>query len=125
MEKVVVIINEQHKLLEEQEEILKNSFGRWETLLVPAKGWSLGEQESILDSLINKTIVFASPIPFLIKRLSFVEGYAHEDNCIHANGLLEGHRTKVYVFHNDRREKLELPNGKVVHTVAKTGWQLV
>jgi hypothetical protein len=29
------------------------------------------------------------------------------------------------VFHNDRREKKELPNGKVIMTVAKEGWELV
>ena len=28
-------------------------------------------------------------------------------------------------LHNDRREKKELPNGKVIMAVAQTGWQLV
>jgi len=31
----------------------------------------------------------------------------------------------VHIFHNDNREKKELPNGKIIHTVAQKGWVLV
>jgi hypothetical protein len=32
---------------------------------------------------------------------------------------------EFFVLHNDRREKKELPNGKVIMTVAKEGWMIV
>jgi len=31
---------------------------------------------------------------------------------------------EYYLLHNDRREKKELPNGRVISVVAQTGWQL-
>ena len=31
----------------------------------------------------------------------------------------------VLVFHNDRREKKELPDGLIIQVVAREGWQLV
>ena len=31
----------------------------------------------------------------------------------------------VSVFHNDNRVAKELPNGKIVHVIAETGWILV
>lgn len=34
-------------------------------------------------------------------------------------------RYKVLIFHNDNREKKELPGGKVVSVVSQTGWQLI
>ena len=36
-----------------------------------------------------------------------------------------GYGTQVLVFHNDKRQKRELPNGKIISVVAETGWQLV
>jgi len=53
----------------------------------------------------GNTIVFVSPIPYMVKEL------AKDAN--------------VLVFHNDRREKKQLPNGKIIQVVAETGWQLV
>lgn len=125
MKKVVLVINEQHKLLEEQRRILEERFGKWKVLSVPANGWTLKQQEEKVSELIGNVIIFASPIPYMLKRLAFYQGYGHEDNCFHANGPLVGHGTEVLVFHNDKREKRELPDGKVVYTVAKTGWQLI
>lgn len=121
MKKVVLVINEQHSLLPEQERILKDRFGEWEVLRVPANGWTLKEQEEKVSELKGNVVIFASPVPYMLKKLSFYEGYGHEDNCVYS----EGNGTKVFVFHNDERQKKELPDGKVVYTVAKTGWQLV
>lgn len=57
--------------------------------------------------MMGSPVIFVSPIPYLIKFLAGSTG------------------TDVYVFHNDNREKKELPDGRIIQTVAKTGWQLV
>jgi hypothetical protein len=103
-----VVINEQHTLLPEQRELLDERFGcdGWKPLLVPAAGWSLAELEAIARAWpLETAAVFASSIPVLIRDLA--------------------RRAVCYVFHNDRREKVELPNGKIISRVAKTGWELV
>lgn len=104
-----VIINEQHSLMEEQAQILQETFGEYEFLKVPAEGWNL-EQMKEINASLSGNVVFCSPIPVL---LGLVSAKAHETH------------TKVYVFHNDVREKKELPNSKIIQVVAATGWQLV
>lgn len=122
---VMVIINENHSIIQEQHEILEREFHNYKTLTVPACGWTLEEQKEMVSKLLGKTVVFISPVPFLLSKLAFVSGYGHEDNCIAANAPLKGHGTQVLTFHNDKREKKELPNGKIISVVAQTGWQLV
>lgn len=122
--KAKVIINEQHSLMEEQKNILEAKYcaGGWECYLVPAKGWSLSEQreqESILASQ-SGDVIFASPVPFLLAALS----WRHGENCSAEQGAYISMHCGVYLFHNDNREKVELPNGKIINTVAKTGWVL-
>ncbi|HFD2052232.1 TPA: hypothetical protein ACF2DE_002963 [Clostridium perfringens] len=114
-QKAKVILNEQHTLLPSQKVILDSEFGinGWDVLSVPSNGWSLSEQLEVVESLkgtIEKQskIVFASPLPIIIGKLSRWNEY--ED---------------IYIFHNDKREKKELPNGKIIFTVAQDGWQLV
>ncbi len=104
MKKALVVLNEQHNLMDEQVSILDNLFD-WDIKAVPSSGWSLSQMRGVLKELkaFDGEVVFASPIPALIMGM---EG----------EGLL---------FHNDRREKKELPNGKIIMTVAQTGWQLV
>jgi hypothetical protein len=112
-----VILNEQHSLMEEQQQLLNEKFGdNWEIVPVPANGWTLAEQHKKVVELVNKygDVVFASPVPFLMKEVS-------RESIIGENISL----FNVYVFHNDNREKVELPNGKIIFKVAKTGWQLV
>ena len=114
--KAIVIMNEQHSLLTEQKLELKDVFkDSWEIKNVPASGWTRQEQEKVSDKLINSDIthvVFVSPLPLLIRNLSYEYGR-------------ELTNPAVLVFHNDKREKKELPNGKVISVVAKTGWKLV
>ena len=111
MKKVIVIINETHSLFPEQKNILKERFDDVEFVTVPAEGWSLETMRDVANALQSRaaegaTIVFASPIPFLLKELA--------------------QRSKnVLVFHNDHREKKELPDGRIVQIVAATGWRLV
>ena len=124
--KVYVIINEQHSLFPQQREILDQEFPIWEFYKIPAEGLTLDEQRQVVQELKGNIIVFASPVPFLMKELAYIAGFAvNIKNCENANGLLVGYGTHVLVFHNDKREKKELPNGKIISVVAETGWQLV
>ena len=129
MEKLFIIINEQHEILPDQERLLEKEFpGRKvEKILVPAKGWNLQEVNKKSKELFNRAleekgdIVILSPIPVLIKILSersVIQSIKNEKNGYQGN-------VEIYIFHNDKREKKELPNGKIITIVAKEGWQLV
>jgi len=116
MSKTLVILNEQHTLLPEQQKILDHEYGQdgWELFNVPAEGWTLKEMGDLAIMMSTRNVVFVSPIPALMKLI------ADRDVC-----KWDGHQASFRVFHNDRREKKELPNGKVIMTVAKEGWELV
>lgn len=108
---VPVIINKSHQLMDDQVRILNEEFGEsgWERFDVPSKGWTLEEQMNKGSELIETAdiVVFASPIPYLLKLVASKIS------------------VECYVLHNDNREKKELPNGKIIMTVAKEGWQIV
>ena len=111
--KIRVIINEQHEIMEDQVRAIKEYWAGKEVnvLLVekiPAEGMVLAEIKKLSKKLSEgrETIVIASPIPALMSMLA-AEG------------------TDFFVLHNDKREKKELPNGKIIMTVAKEGWVIV
>lgn len=111
--KIVLVMNEQHSLLPEQEVLLGDKVGENELveIKVPAEGWTIQQMESLIDDLITDPpleVIFVSPVPYLIRKLA---------------GIWSGR--KVLLFHNDHREKKELPNGKIIFTVPQTGWKLV
>ncbi len=112
--KIVVVLNEQHSLLQEQVKLLDKEFeqGNWLLCSVPATGWTLEEQETMVINLSRQTIVFASPVPYLLAKLAYEKGQANQIS-------------KIFVFGNDNRDKKELPGGRVVYVVPKTGWQLL
>jgi hypothetical protein len=125
MEIAKVIINEQHSLMPNQIELLDQKFGQenWERFNVPATGWTLEEQKELSHKLCGKksevkTVVFASPLPVMIMFCAEKAQRTRQFNC-------KLPIREVIVFHNDLRDKVELPNGKIIFTVAKTGWQLV
>lgn len=122
MKSVKVIINEQHSLMTEQVKILNEKFGeQWEIFPVPANGWTLEEMRKVCEELQSGyTIIFASPIPYLIRELSYSLGLDHG-----SDGYVRNGSSMVLLFHNDHREKKELPNGKIIQTVAQTGWKLI
>ena len=110
----LVILNEQHSLMENQIEVLNNQYGKgnWKLVSVPSQGLNIEEMNNIIGNQIMKNIgngdlIFASPIPYMIKIAILILN------------------NRVKIFHNDNREKKELPNGKIIMTVAQTGWQLV
>lgn len=115
-EKAVVIINKAHTLKSEQISLLQANFSSYERLDVPETGWTKAQMDSVIVRMFNfdGVIVFASPIPYLIKFMT-EERYRKDDDRY----------PKIYIFHNDTREAKELPNGKIIHTVAETGWELV
>ena len=82
---------------------------------VPAEGWTIDEQFSVANELLEQkpfAIVFVSPIPFLLKLLSFRGGL----KCARGENF-----PFIWIFHNDRREKKELPDRRIVNTEAKEG----
>lgn len=120
---VLVIMNRQHGLFQEQKEILSNKFKDKiiEFFYIPSHGLSLEEIEILSEEILScekySDIVFVSPIPHMIQILCVNMGY----------GLATRNKdyTHVWVFHNDKREKKELPNGKIIQTISKTGWKLL
>ena len=121
MKKAIIVMNESHSLLPEQEKILGMVYEGFDILPVPSQGWNIGEMIDQINQLHEKAcvekfdIVFVSPIPLMIRELT--------EMAICPKG--SGRRYKVKLFHNDRREKKELPDGKIIQVVAQTGWELV
>lgn len=128
--RLVIIMNENHKLLPEQERILKEQFPNLdpEFLFAPAAGWTKEEMDQVVasfkeaaagpDCYHTQHVVFVSPIPYLLRELTRAEIIAYPE-CSIDTGIW------VSVFHNDRREKKELPDGRIIQVVAQEGWQLV
>ena len=122
MKKAIIVMNESHSLLPEQEKILGMVYEGFDILPVPSQGWDTDEMLDKINQLHDKAceekldIVFVSPIPLMIRELTEMS------MCPKGSGKK---RYKVKLFHNDRREKKELPNGKIIQVVAQTGWELV
>jgi hypothetical protein len=119
----IVILNEQHELMEEQTRILNEKYEYWKICSVPAAGWTLEEQKEIAYKLSDEKAdkVMGSPVPYLSMHLA-----AHyAANCEMGDGRPVIFYGQVCLFHNDRREKKELPGGKIINIVAQTGWQLI
>lgn len=127
--KALVVMNESHSLLPEQEEILKREYNDIDFLSVPASGWTLKEMKKIIKQIKNKEyngekkyldVIFVSPIPYMIMELT-----RKEVDLSGAGEYWDYTGIHVRIFHNDNREKKELPNGKIIQVVAREGWQLV
>lgn len=99
----IVVMNEQHSLLPEQTALLPDGYT---IASVPATGWDLDTIRQKSQEWGDRMVILVSPIPALMS-IRAKDGKPFQ------------------VFHNDRREKRELPDGRIIHTVAKEGWQLV
>ncbi len=123
MSKAIVILNEQHQLMEEQASLLDARYEEIEIISVPATGWTLLEQKEIANVLsdLSADKIFASPVPYLLMQV--VMDFAINGERAPGTPLI--FKGGVLLFHNDRREKLELPGGKIINVIAKAGWQLV
>ena len=122
MKKAIIVMNESHSLKEEQEKILNKEYVKYEFLHVPSQGWNIDEMLDQINQLHEKAcgkkldIVFVSPIPLMIRELTEMA------MCPNGSGR---RRYSIKLFHNDNRVKKELPNGKIIQTIAETGWELV
>lgn len=116
-----VILNEQHKLKEEQIKILNDKFGEgnWSIYSVPAKGWNAEEIDKIFICLTSCNVVFASPVPLLLVKIATWSGFVSRHS---RQGTSES--PKVWVFHNDNRVKKQIGD-KIIEVVADEGWQLL
>lgn len=125
--KTLVVINEQHSLLPQQAEILNSQFEGWEFYKVPAEGWDKEAMDSVMSEMEGR-VVFCSPVPYMLKKLSFSAGMsqsAENGKYDYPWGSYGEYKvTEVLVFCNDKREKKELPNGKVISVTAREGWYL-
>lgn len=127
--RAIVIVNEQHTLFPEQENII-DRYDDIDFINVPAAGWTYQQQDEMVahiynaaletDEVPSATVIFASPIPYLLKEVT--------ELAISYHPMMEDILIRLYqvrVFHNDHREKVELPNGKIINKVAQKGWMLV
>ena len=132
----VVFLNEQHTILPNQKKVLEDRFGdNYEILIVPKEGWTIEEMKELvyrLSSVINGDEVlhgvewvFISPIPYLIKALTEIVTFAVDNFSGTSFGNMTFPAPCVLVFHNDKRNKKELPDGKVISVTAQDGWILV
>ena len=100
----------------EQEQILNSLISEGDDLIrvdVPEEGLTLEQQIELSHSLMDEMngddyLIFVSPISCMI-------GYIVARLEISKN---------VLIFGNDKREKKELPNGRIVQVISKTGWYL-
>lgn len=122
--KTIVIINEQHSLLPQQEQLIRKKLGQEiELKKIPSEGINRQQIEELaeqLNRLHDTNIVILSPIPLLLARLAH---YSGECDTLALYGGSSGN--SIYILHNDKREKKELPNGKVISVVAQEGWELI
>ena len=90
--RTLVIINEQHKLLDQQRIVLDKKFPNWELLKVPSTGWTLEEMKGVVMDIVEdssvEAVVCVSPIPYIIRALAEAE-------------IGQG-RPILYLFHNDK-----------------------
>lgn len=124
MKTVHIILNEQHTLLKEQEELLNRTFPmgtfRMNMILVPAAGWNQNQQKEIMKGL-DETVLFISPVPFMLMTLS----KESQVNSFQCPAPTISKVDQVLIMANDTREKKELDNGKIVHVLSKTGWYII
>lgn len=114
-DETLVIINTQHKLKPQQEELLLERYNTFMRFDIPEEGLNEEEIKLLVPKLIEaKNLVIASPIPYLLKLLG---------------KELNKHNREYFIFHNDIREKEEInmPDGsrKIIFKVSDVGWKIL
>jgi hypothetical protein len=69
--------------------------------------------------MLEGVVLFISPIPRMIKLLS-EDAVLNQIQAKHSISKV----TLTTVMCNDTREKVELPNGKIIHKISETGWYI-
>lgn len=108
--KAIVIMNQQHRLFNDQQDALNGKFSSYEIVLVPQEGWTRQEMEVKITEIMTAghDIVFLSPVPYMLMKVSkLVEN--------------EVSTRVVYLFHRDVRFKGVEPCSVKGHVP----WQLI
>lgn len=120
-----LIINETHSLLPDQiRELEENEITEYEEIRIPKEGWDLQTRMDKAWEWVRRggRYIFVTPEPIMLARLAYYVGHgAHFIDGVPALG----YDVELYIFSNDRREKKELPDGRIIQTVAREGWKLV
>ena len=109
-----LIINEAHTLLPDQvRELREKGFDNYEEIRIPKEGWDARTRLSLAHEWAGRGghYIFVSPEPVILGKLAYLSVFKKD--------------VAVYVFSNDRCVKKELPDGRIVQTIAPTGWKLV
>jgi len=113
----IIVINEQHNLLDVQESQLRGLFPEgWEVFSVPRDGLTAPEQRQLAQDLWDAftNIAFVSPVPLLLAEVAHLRGIEYSVGGDH----------RVFLFVNDKREKKTLPDGRVFSVLPLNGWRL-
>lgn len=120
----LVVINEQHKLLPQQETLIKKELGGEIKLnKIPADGLNKEQIETLaeeLNNLSNTNIIVLSPIPLLLGRLAAKQGEVKAEKKFLGSKI----KNRVFILHNDKRDKVEI-GGTIRSVIAKEGWELI
>lgn len=109
-----LVINEAHTLLPDQvRELREKGFDNYEEIRIPKEGWDARTRLSRAHEWAGRggRYIFVSPEPVILGRMAYFAAFRKD--------------VAVYVFSNDRRVKKELPDGRIVQTIAPAGWRLV
>lgn len=117
--KVQVVLNSNRVLLPSQMDVLNKTFGegKWEVFSVPvSEGIDHMTQNIIADRLLMFDVVFATPIPYMMARLSYRSGVLNMRN--------------IYILHNDSRPTKSVYNKKkrqyeMIHVLPETNWVIL
>jgi len=115
----LVVIDKQCSLLPAQIELLKDK--SIFLIRVPVNEISLDDQVRLAKTLSQilshyplTTVVFASPISFLLRELMVEIMFQNSVDYI-----------RVRLLYNNKQEEKTLPGGRMVYTVPAEGWRLV
>lgn len=118
---ILLVINEQHSLLQQQEELLSQKFpaAQVNPVNIPAAGLSLEQQRALAEQLFwaDGVVVFVSPIPIILSSLSYRAGMSYSES-------VDGDYKRVFVFARGSRAPAEEINGKKIYTIQSGGWSL-
>ena len=122
----IVVINKQHKLLPQQEDLLKqegyDSIKRWD---LPPEGLDSEGIEIAASQIVDEAlktgacIIFASPVGALILKTTLTAVLSTSLNSFDWADMIP-----IKCFFNSRREAVEV-NGKLIHKLNPEGWELV
>lgn len=131
--KALVLMSVQHSLMDSQVDMLDSRFDSYQIYDVPAKGWSIDQMDDHIQAIKDLikdydghvSVVFVSPIPYMMIRLQSLAVAA--DGGIDDGGLAIPQIVYTFgvgAFQTPLRKKVQ-KGDKIFYTVPKKGWKLV